>query len=115
MKPLISNNAGYNSNTKLTDKDEIIQSDGEVAETSDSFFKNAVSSSKLNENSFVINKKQKNIQDPIETIIVKYQFHPSILIIKNKMKNTNTFHFEHVMLSDIKMRLKVLIEKSNNA
>ena len=39
----------------------------------------------------VINDEQKNIQDPMENIVVKLQFHPSILMIKNKIKNTNTF------------------------
>ena len=70
-------------------------------------FSNAVSSFKLNENSFVINNEHKNIQVPIEKIILKYQFHPSNLIIKNK-KNTNSFRFKHVILSDIKNDIKGL-------
>ena len=70
------------------------------------FFENAVSSLKLNENSFVINNEHKNIQDPIEKIIVKYQFYLSILIIKNKTENANIFRFKHVMLSDIKNQIK---------
>ena len=92
----------------VTDTDEIIQNDKKVAETLNSFFENAVSSLKLNENSFVINDKLKGIQDPIKKIIVKYQFHPTILIIKNKIKNTNTFGFKHAMLSDIKNKIKGL-------
>ena len=36
---------------------------------------------------------------------VKYQFHPKILIIKNKIKN---FRFNHVILSDIKNEIKSL-------
>ena len=67
------NGCSYNANIKLTDKDEIIQNDKKVAETLNSFFENAVSSLRLNENSFVINKEHKNIQDPIEKIIVKNQ------------------------------------------
>ena len=73
-----------------------------------SFFENAVSSLKLNENSFVINNEHKNIQDRTEKIIVKYQFHPSILINKNKIENTNTFRFKLVMLSDIKNEINGL-------
>ena len=92
----------------VTDTDEIIQNDKKVAETLSSFFKNAFSSLKLGENSFVINDNLKGIQDPIKKIIVKYQFHPTILIIKNKIKNTNTFGFKHVMLSDIKNKIKGL-------
>ena len=52
--------------------------------------------------------KHKNIQDPIENIAVKYQFHPSTLIIKNKIKNTNTFCFQNVMLLYIKNEIKGL-------
>ena len=90
MKPLFSSKGSYNANIKLTDKDEIIQNDVKVAETLHSFFKNAVSSLKLNKDSFVINNE------------------PSILIIKNKIENTNTFRFKHVMLSDIKNEIKGL-------
>ena len=89
MKHLFSNKPGYNANTKLTNKDEIIQNDENVAEILNSFFKNAVSSLKLNENSFFINKEHKNIQDPIDPY-------------------TNTFGFKHLMLSDIENEIKGL-------
>ena len=102
MKHVFSSKCSYNANIKLTDKDEISQNDEKVAETLNSFFENAFSSLKLNENSFVINNEHRNIQDPIEKIIVKYQFHPRIFIIKNKIENTDTFRFKHVILSDIK-------------
>ena len=108
VKPLFSGKGCYNVYIKLTDKDEVIQNDKRVAETLNSFFENAVSSLKLNEKSFVIDKKHKNIQDPIEKIIIKYQLHSSILIIKNKIKYTNNFRFKHVMLSDIKNEIKGL-------
>ena len=106
VKTLFSNKASYNDNIKPTDKDEIIQKDKKVAETLNRVFENAVSSLKLNENPFVINKEHKNIQDPIEKIIMKHQFHPSILITKNRINNNNTFRFKHVMLSDIKNEIE---------
>ena len=107
VKPLFSDKASYNASIKVTDKDKIVQNDEKVAEILNSFFENAISNLKSNENSFVINKKHKNIQDPIEKIIVKYQFYPSILMIKNRIKNNN-FRFKHVMLSDIKNETKGL-------
>ena len=55
-----------------------------------------------------VNNKRTNIWDPIEKIIVKYQFRSSILIIKNKIKNTNIFRFKHVMISHIKNEIKGL-------
>ena len=75
VSPLFSNKDSYNANIKLTDNNTKVV---EVVV--------AVSSLKLSENSFVINDEHKKIQDPIEKIIVKYQFHPSILIIKKKKK-----------------------------
>ena len=82
MKPPFSSKGSYNANLKLDDKDEIIQNDEKLAETLNSFFENAVSSLKLNENSFAINNELQNIQDPIEKIIVKYHFHPICLIFQ---------------------------------
>ena len=108
MKPLFSNKDSYNASIKLTDNDEIFQNDTKFVGTLKSFFKNAVSSLKLNENSFIINDQNKNAQDLIEKIIVKCQFHPSILIIKSKTKNTNTFCSKRVMLSDIKNEINDL-------
>ena len=108
MKLLFSSKVSYNANIKLIDKDEIIQSDQKVAETLDRFFKNSVFSSKLNANTFIINKKRKNIQNSIGKVILKYQFHPSILVIKEKIKNTNNFRFKHVMLPDINNESKGL-------
>ena len=96
VKPLFSNKGSYNDNIKLTDKDENIQNDEKAAETLNNFFENALSGLKLNENSFDINNEHKNIQDPIEKVILRYQFHSSILIIKNK-KYTDTFRFKHAI------------------
>ena len=72
MKPLFSSKGSFNANIKLTDKDKIIQIGEKAAETLNSFFENAVSSLKLNEDSFVNNNEHKNIQNPIEKIVIKY-------------------------------------------
>ena len=39
---------------------------------------------------------------------MKDQFNPIILIIKNKIENTNIFRFKHLMISDIKNEMKGL-------
>ena len=57
VKALFSNKGSYNANIKLTDKENFFQNDRKVAETLNSFFKNALSSLKLNENSFVLHDK----------------------------------------------------------
>ena len=60
MTPLFSNKGSYNANIKPTEKDEIIQYGEKVVEPSNGFLKNAISSLKLNENSFVINDEHKH-------------------------------------------------------
>ena len=55
MKALFSNKGSFNANIKLTDK-EIIEIGEKTEEKLNCFFENAVSSSKLNEDSFVNNK-----------------------------------------------------------
>ena len=47
------------------------------------FFKNAVSTLGITENSFVINEEYKNISDPVQRAFVKFESHPSISLIKN--------------------------------
>ena len=110
VKPLFTSKSSYNTNIKLTHKDEIIQNDEKDIKQ---LFRKCCFQLKLNKNSFVINNEHKNIQDPIQKIIVKYQLHPSILIIKTEIENTNTFRFKHIMLSDIKNEIKGL--NSNKA
>ena len=61
-----------------------------------------------NKNEFVINDDHKNIQDSIERIFVQCKFHTSILIIKNKIRSTDTFRFELVTSSDIQNEIKSL-------
>ena len=74
----VSDNNCLKDNIYLADQDEIIQNDKKVAETLNIFFENAVSCLNLKENSFIINKEHKNIPDPIEKIIIIYQFHPIV-------------------------------------
>ena len=56
VKALFSSKGSFNANIKLTDQDEIIDIGEKAEETLNGFFEDAVSSSKLNEDSFVNNK-----------------------------------------------------------
>ena len=66
--------------------DELIQKD-EVAETLNNFFQNAVSTLDINENSYIVNNESSTILDPVERDIKNYEIHPSMLLIKNKIRN----------------------------
>ena len=66
------------------------------------FFKNAVSTLDIKENSYIINHNIPHITDPIEKAIEKYKFHPSILLIKEKTNcKANSFDFVPVTVNDV--------------
>ena len=78
------------------------------------FFKNAVSTLGITENSFIINEEYKNISDSVPQAIIRLESHPSISIIKNKTTDGNNFEFEPLILSDIEFEIRLLTQKSNN-
>ena len=88
-----------------------MQNDSEIAEQLNEFFKNAVSTLGITENCFIINKEYENISDPVQRAIVKFESHPSISLIKNKITNGNNFKFEPVSLSDIELEIRLLNPK----
>ena len=104
VKPFFSNKGNYGANIKLVEG-EVWQNGSKIAEKLNQFFKNAVSTLGITENSFVINEEYKNISDPVQRAIVKFESHPSISLIKNKITNGNNFKFEPVSLSDIELEI----------
>ena len=88
------------------EKDEVLQEDKKIAEELNTFFKNAVFSLDIHENSSIINQNFQNIDDPVDRAIEMYKYHPSIILINNKVDNQNTFSFEPVALSDIVKEIK---------
>ena len=54
------------------------------------------------------------IVDPVDAAIKKFEVHPSILTIKEKVKITNTFSFEKIDVDDIELEIKKLNHKKAN-
>ena len=69
IKASFSNNGSHRGNIKLVEGDKKLQDDGEVAEELNNFFKEAVSTLDVNENSYIINPDSIRISDPIEKAI----------------------------------------------
>ena len=63
------------------DNNEIISNEGDISETFNYFFINAVKSHDIVANTDLLSNTD-GITDDIEIILKKYQFHPSILEIK---------------------------------
>ena len=95
-QPFFSSKGSSGSNIKLVEKDEILQDDKKMAEELNIFFKNAVSTLDINENSSIINQNFQNFDDPVHRAIEMYKYHPSIILIKQKIVSQNKFSFEPV-------------------
>ena len=111
VKPFFSNNGSHRGNVKLVEGDKLLQDDSEVAEELNNFFKEAVSNLDVNENSCIINPDSTNISDPIEKAISKYKFHPSILLINDKIVNQDKFSFKPISKLDIEKEVQLINPK----
>ena len=111
IKPLFSDIGSLRSQLKLIENDKLIQNGNKVAETLNTFFKNAVSTLDINENSYIVNNESSTILDPVEKAIKKYEVHPSILLIKNKIGNEKSFKFEAISVSDTEKEIKTINPK----
>ena len=92
-------------------EEEVFQYDSEITEKSNEFFKNAVSTWATTENSSIINKENENISDPVQQAIKKFEYRPSISLIKNKSTNGNNSKFKPASLSDIKIEISFINPK----
>ena len=82
-----------------------MQDDDLIAKELNKFFKNAVSTLNIKENSFITNRPLDGITDPIDKAIDKYKFHPSILLIQKHLKNHDVFSFKTVEIGDIEKEI----------
>ena len=73
---------------KLAEKDEVLQDDDLIAKELNKFFKNAVSTLNIIENSFINNRKSEDITDPVDKAIKKYK----LLDTKTSKKPRHFFH-----------------------
>ena len=111
VKHFFSNRRSHRGNIKLFEGDKLLQDDNEVAEELNNFFKEAVSTLDVNENSYIINPDSINISDPIEKAISKYKFHPSILLINDKILNQDKFSFKAISKLGMEKQVKLINPK----
>ena len=84
----------------------------EVAETLNSFFKDAVKSLSITGNVDLLTSTEE-LEDPIDIAIQKFESHPSILKIREKVQLL-PFSFDKVDLSDVEKEFKNLNVKKAN-
>ena len=67
---------------QLAENKDVLQNDSEIAEKLNGLLK-AVSTLGITENSFVTNEEYKNISDPVQRTIVKFESLPNISLTNN--------------------------------
>ena len=107
VKLFFSNKGSFGNKIKLVENDELLQDDKNIAEEMNNFFKNAVLTLDIKENSYTTNHNIPYITDPIEKAIETFKFHPNYLLIKEK-KNANSFDFVPVIVNDVEKEIKML-------
>ena len=78
-----------------------MQNDQEMPNELNTVFKDTVSNLEINENPYIINQVSNDILDLVEKYINKYKFHPSILLIKNRIKIQYFFSFHAIERNDM--------------
>ena len=68
-------------------------------------FKDAVSTLSVNESSHIINL------DSINIAITKYKFHPSILLVNDKIVNQDKFSFKPISKLDLETEVQLINPK----
>ena len=113
VKPLFNEKGSRVSNeVVLLGKYKILRDDNKVAKEFHSYFNSIVSSLGITENEYTI---QKNIasSEPLDRAIVKFQFHPSILLIKSKTNKSNSFPLTEIKTDDVDKEMCSLNSKKS--
>ena len=109
IKPFFSEKGPRKKKISLVVGEKIISEDNEVSESFHTFFRDAVQQLDIQENLHLLNKSN-NTDNLIEYAIEKFESHPSILKIKEKV-NSPIFNFRNVSLVDIEKEVKSLNPK----
>ena len=95
--PLFSEKAFCKETIILKDSNRTITNNHELADTFNNFYSNITRNLKIDSNLVEITENL-NIFDPVLKAIKKYEKHPSIFNMKEKMKNKNmSFSFSMVL------------------
>ena len=99
-----------NKITLVDDNDTIVSDDQSISEELNTFFKNATKSLNIRQNSHKTDGS-KEIEDQVQKAISKYKNHPSIILIKSKIKVPELIVFTEASVSDIEKELSNLNTK----
>ena len=94
IKPLFSEKVSKSEKIILTENDEVISDNTNVAETLNCFFADIVKNLEIPK--YKVTELNNGITDPVLKAIEKYKDHPSIISIKKRCKGNSSFSFENL-------------------
>ena len=113
MKLLLNEKGnGVSNEVALLEKDKILRDENEVTRMFHFYFNSIVSCLGITENKYT---NQKNIPSfqPIDKAIMKFQLHPSILLIKSKINTSDSFAFTEIETDAVDKEIHSLNSKKS--
>ena len=114
VKPFMSDKGTIGSKINLVHNGNLISEDVEVAQELNDYFEKATNSLEINKNSYLLSDTG-GLDDPVELAVKKYKCHPSVMLIKSKIKKqTELFDFLEATSLDVEREIKQLNPKKAN-
>ena len=111
IKPMLSDKIPSKKKMTLIDDEKVISGEKEIAEILNNYFVDAVEN--LEREPFPLLDNSTNLSDEIDRIIKKYHMHPSIVMIKSKVKVEKRFSFHAATVDEIYSHIKRLDPKTS--
>ena len=111
IKPLFTNQNQIKQKITIVKGDNIIHDDKKIAQTFNDFFKDAVYNLDLQKNVDILNSMEADTDCPIDIIINKFKYHPSILLINENVQVNRRFEFSEATVDMVQKELKNLNPK----
>ena len=105
MKPIFGSKIKSKSSITLVEDAKIIQEEGELTETFNEFFVSIVKNLRINEN-LLPTSSSETIN--VESIITKFDNHPSIVTIRNRFDENSVFSFKEIGKTEVIKEIKNL-------
>ena len=105
MKPIFGSRIKSKSSITLVEDTKIIQEEGELTETFNEFFVSIVKNLRINEN-LLPTSSSETIN--VESIITKFDNHPSIVTIRNRFDENSIFSFKEIGKTEVIKEIKNL-------
>ena len=112
VKPVFTENPPVSESITLIENGNIIGNDYEVSEIFNTFFSQTVKNLRIKPWDNLENDS--SCTDPITTIIKRYENHPSVLMIRQRMPKDRSFSFQEVKLNDVLKELSKLDKSKAN-